>query len=1042
VENRQGLAQTGANQNHSSFLRGFHVKLRVTNRYFGRRQAKLHQAVMITPERWQRVKEIFVSVQSRAPAERAAFLDEACNGDEGIRDEVESLLAADSTNDDFLSAPAYEMAAEMLADEQPEFVAGQTVGPYAIVSLLGSGGMGEVYLAHDARLNRQIALKVISPNFARDEARVRRFDHEARAASALNHPNVCVIHEVGTTKDGRHFMAMEFIDGVTLRQRMSRRKLTLKEVLDVAAQVAWALEAAHAAGIVHRDIKPENIMVRRDGYVKVLDFGIAKLSAHNSRLRNAHDVETTARFETSPGVLVGTAKYMSPEQLREQPVDQRSDIWSLGVVLHEMVTGFTPFEAHTTNETIAVILEKQPPQLSFDSNKVPEEFQQLVRKALSKKRRERYATISQLHSDLSKLRRQISVEGLDKPFEVPIGPLETNVVDNSLPEARSLGAVSTILSKARSQAIWTADYVLSEIKQHKTAAFAGATVVLVLLFLVVIPQRPKPTFPRTTMTPLTNAGKSVCGAISPDGKYVAHADEKDGKQELLYTGLATATTSILVPAADVKYLGISFSRDGNYLYLTRTDSSKTSALYGDSGTLYQVALPGGAPRKILSDVSSPITFSPQGDRFSFVRFDKRQGEYSLVIANADGSGERVMAKRRGEETLSAGGPAWSPDGEMIVCAAGKWDNGYHMNLIAVDMKDGHETAVGPPQWFSVLQVAWSQDKSGLIISARERWAGPYQLWRVSYPQGEPVRITNDTNEYQSVSLSSDGSTIVAVQNRQVGQMWVAPDGDTLRAKAITSRVGRVYGMNWTSRGKIVYSAMAGNNLNISLIDPDGSNQTVLTVDAGDNYYPATSPDGRFILFASNRHGGLNIWRMNAEDGSDPKQLTFTDGNSYPSCSSDGQWVVYDNQSKATYTLWKVPIEGGTPVQLSEPEKNAHMAAVSPDNQFLASRYSVGATEKMVILSVQGGEPVHLTEIPIRDWQRVQWLQDGRALAYIDTVNGISNVSSYDLNSNSTKQVTAFNSDRIFAYAWSPDYRLLACVRGTEVRDVMLISTQP
>jgi serine/threonine protein kinase/Tol biopolymer transport system component len=994
---------------------------------------------MITPERWQRVKALFLSAQSTAPADRAAFLDEACNGDEVVRGEVESLLAADSTNDDFLSAPAYELAAEMLAEEKPEFVPGQTVGPYAILALLGSGGMGEVYLAHDARLDRQIALKVISRNFARDVARVRRFEQEARSASALNHPNVCVIHEVGTTKDGRHYMAMEFIDGVTLRRRISKNKLTLKEVLDIAAQVAWALEAAHAAGIVHRDIKPENIMVRRDGYVKVLDFGIAKLNAHSSRLRNVDAGETTARFETSPGILVGTAKYMSPEQLRERPVDQRSDIWSLGVVLHEMVTGFTPFEAHTTNETIAVILEKQPPQLGFDSANVPEEFHQLVRKALSKKRRERYQSISQLSSDLSKLRRQVSVEALDKPVEPPTRPLQTRI-DNSVTEARGFGAVSTLLSKVRSQTLWTADYVLSEIKQHKTAAFTGAAVVVILLAFVIPRKPPIPPSAVMTMTTLTNAGRSVCAAISPDGKYVAHVEEKDGKQELLYTGRATASTSTLAVAADVKYLGVTFSRDGNYLYLTRTDRSDTSTLYGDSGTLYQMALPGNTPRKIVSGVNSPITFSPNGDRFSFVRFDK--GEYSLVIVNADGSGERVIAKRRDKDTFSVGGPAWSADGATIVCAAGKWDNGYHMNLIAVDVKDGHQRVVGP-QWFSVLQAAWLQDNSGLIISARERWTGPYQLWRVSYPQGEPVRITSDTNEYRSVSLSTEGSTIVAVRNQQIGQMWVAPDGDTSRARAIKSVVGRVYGLNWTSRGKIAYAAMAGNNLNISLIDPDGSNQTALTVDAGDNYTPATSPDGRFILFASNRTGTLNIWRMNAEDGSDPKQLTFTDGNSYPSCSFDGRWVVYDNQSKATYTLWRVPIEGGTPVQLSDPEKNAHMAAVSPDNQFLASRYFVdAATEKIVILPLQGGQAVRLTGIPIRDWQRVQWLHEGHALAFIDTVNGISNVSSYDLNSNSTKQVTAFNSDRIFAYAWSPDYKQLACVRGTEVRDVMVIRTQP
>ncbi|HEY6232260.1 MAG TPA: protein kinase, partial [Pyrinomonadaceae bacterium] len=790
---------------------------------------------------------------------------------------------------------------------------------------------------------------------------------------------------------------------------------------------------------------------RPDGYVKVLDFGIAKLSARNSKIPNPHDDQTTARFETSPGILVGTARYMSPEQLREQPVDQRSDIWSLGVVLYEMATGSTPFDAQTTNETIAVILDKQPPPLSFDADSVPEEFQQLVRKALSKKLNERYQTISELSSDLRKLRRQISADVLDRLLDHSTPP-QPIVADGPVPVPASakFSAASTIRSKMRSQAIWTANYIRSEIKQHKTAAaFSGATAVFVVLcFAIDAPKFFKrqllPAPPAIArMASLTNAGISVCAAISPDGKHVAHAEEWDGKQKLLYTGLATGGMSTIIAAADVKYLGITFSRDGNYLYLTRTDRSDTTTLHGDSGNLYQVALPGGAPRKIAAGVSSPITFSPNGDRISFVRLDKGEHEYSLVIANADGSGEHIIAKRRDKNTFSIGGPAWSPDGETIVCAAGQWDNGYHMNLIAVDVKDGHETSISPQRWFSVLQVAWLQDKSGLIITARDRWTGPYQLWHVPFRQGEPVRLTNDTNEYRSVSLSSDGRAIVSVRNQQLGQLWVAPDGDALQARPIASIVGRVYGLNWTSRGKIVYSAMTGSNLNISLIDPDGSNQRALTVDAADNYNPATSPDGRFILFASNQGGTLNIWRMNSEDGSDRKQLTFTDANSYPSCSSDGQWVVYDNQSQPGYTLWKVSTEGGTPVQLAGAENNAHMAAVSPDNQFVASRsFDAAAKEKIVIMPLQSGQPVQETEIPVRDWQRVQWFPNGRALAYVDTVNGVANVSTYDLNDNSTKQVTSFRSDRIFAYAWSPDYKLLACVRGTEVRDVIVMTMQP
>jgi serine/threonine protein kinase/Tol biopolymer transport system component len=982
---------------------------------------------MITPERWQRVKAIFLSAQSSAPAERAAFLDQACNGDEVIRGEVESLLAADSTNDDFLSTPAYELAAEMLADEKPEFVAGQTVGPYAILSLLGTGGMGEVYLAHDARLDRQIALKVISPNFARDEARVRRFDQEARAASALNHPNVCVIHEVGTTKDGRHFMAMEFIDGVTLRRRMSQRKLTLKEVLDVAAQVAWALEAAHAASIVHRDIKPENIMVRRDGYVKVLDFGIAKLSAHSSRLRNVHDAETTARFDTSPGVLVGTAKYMSPEQLRERPVDQRSDIWSLGVVLHEMVTGFTPFEAHTTNETIAVILEKQPAQLNFDSDKVPEEFQQLVRKALSKKRRERYQNISQLSSDLSKLRRQLSVQALDKPLELPTRPLQTDV-DNSVAEARSVGAVSTILSRVGSQAVWTADYVLSEIKQHKTAAFMGATVVLVMLFLV-IPRQPPPA--TITMTRLTNSGKTVCAAISPDGDSVAHVEDRNGKQVLLVTNTIPPGEGVIVPAGDFSYRGVTFSPDGRYLYFVRRENN-------EAGILYQVALPGGAPRKIKEGVDSPISFSPQGDRFAFVRSDKSKKEFFLLSAAIDGSEEQTLLSKKDGKRLSVSGPAWSPDGKTVACAAGSWDNtGYHMNLIETGVEYKSETVIGRNQWYSVLQVAWLEDRSGLVISAKEQALSPYQLWRISYPQGEAVRITDETIEYKSVSLSRNGDTIAPIQTQQNAKIWVGPAGDSDQSRVILSTTGRNYGLDWTSKGKIVYSSMVGNNLNISMIDPDNSSPTQLT-EKGDNYSPVVSRDGRYIVFTSNRNGSLNIWRMNADDGSEQTQLTFGGGNSYPGFSADHRWVVYDNLSNPKPTAWKVSIDVGEPIQLAD--ACARMPVVSPNNQLIACRSIDEAnTEDIAVLPFVGGPLIRRVPIGINDWQRVQWTSDSRALTYINASNGADNIWRYDLQSETRKQLTDFKTDKIFAYAWTPDHKQLASVRGLEIRNVVTIT---
>jgi TolB protein len=319
---------------------------------------------------------------------------------------------------------------------------------------------------------------------------------------------------------------------------------------------------------------------------------------------------------------------------------------------------------------------------------------------------------------------------------------------------------------------------------------------------------------------------------------------------------------------------------------------------------------------------------------------------------------------------------------------------------------------------------------------------PSQLWRISYPEGQPVKITNEpTADYRGVSLSRDTNTIVSVLSQRNTKIWTAPSGDAQRVKEVVSINGLAFGLDWTTNGKIVYSSMAGDHLNISLVDPDGSNITQLTANAGDNYTPATSPDGRFIVFSSNRTGHLNIWRMNAEDGSDLKQLTFGDGDSFPSCSADSQWVFYDNQNSSRTTVWKVPIDGGDPMQLTN--EYARMPVVSPDNQYMACRYYVenGAPKEIAIIPVQGGLPVRRLPIPGALFQKVQWISNGRALTYIDVAKGVSNIKSYNLDDGSTKQLTSFHDDQIYSYAWSPDNKQLACQRGAEVNNVITISSQ-
>src|SRR5436305_1983027 len=545
----------------------------------------------MTSERWHQIEKLFHSALELPSEARSTFLSEKCLGDDSLRDEVESLLRAHERDGAFLDVPAYEVADGLLSEGWIGLSPGQQIGPYRIISLLASGGMGEVYLAHDNRLTRNIALKLLPIDFARDRHRVRRFVQEARAASALSHPNVCVIHEIGQTMEGRHFIAMEYIDGVTLRERISQQPFTLSETLHVAEQIAAALSAAHAGGVVHRDIKPENIMLRRDHLVKVLDFGLAKLTESESQIRNVNEAPTMAKLNTEPGTQMGTVRYMSPEQLREGTVDERTDIWSFGIVLHEMVTGFAPFEARSRNEVIAAILTREPTPLAF-GDETPEDFRRIIAKALSKERQERYQSIDEMAAELKRFRRQIQGDST----EDPLWPTETEIsasrkpsaADDVSPQSRTRyrpkpgpRSTSDTWSSALTYVSRTAEQVMSEIKGHpKATAFAGLAAGFVIILglspaiqqriglLVGNQQSTVAPFQNIKITPLTNSGQPVCATISPDGKSFAHAEWKDGRQELRITNIANAGTVVVVPPSDFRYRGIVYSRDANYLYFT------------------------------------------------------------------------------------------------------------------------------------------------------------------------------------------------------------------------------------------------------------------------------------------------------------------------------------------------------------------------------------------------------------------------------------------------------------------------------------------
>src|SRR6266705_1203749 len=412
------------------------------------------------PDRhWENLKEIFHAAVALAPAERHTYLDHACDGNASLRQAVESLIKSHEETSNFVDTPAYQAAAEMLVDGV-ELKAGKNIAHYRIMRLIGEGGMGRVYLAEDTKLHRRVSLKFLSTNFTQDHERLGRFEQEARAASALNHPNILTIHEISEA-EGRRYIATEFIEGKTLRERL-QSGIDIDDALDIAIQVASALVAAHRVNIVHRDIKPENIMIRSDdGLVKVLDFGLAKMSlTRSARAEIDSKAETRMRANTAPGVVMGTVAYMSPEQARGDAVDERTDIWSLGVVLYEMIAGSSPFVAATSNEIISGILSKErPPPLARYSRVVPERLEEIAEKALTKNREERYQTSKDLLIDLKRLKQSLELKaGIERSASEKFGDrssggelkaVKTSTVDGKTANTRPASSAEYIVNQVK-----------------------------------------------------------------------------------------------------------------------------------------------------------------------------------------------------------------------------------------------------------------------------------------------------------------------------------------------------------------------------------------------------------------------------------------------------------------------------------------------------------------------------------------------------------------------------------------------------------------
>jgi eukaryotic-like serine/threonine-protein kinase len=991
-------------------------------------------------ERWQKVKEIFQAALDKAPAERTAFIAQACDGDAELRKEVESLLASSEKDGSFIDSPAYAAAPTLITHQPAELKKGATVGAYDIVSFISRGGMGEVYLAHDRRLGRKVALKILPKSFTKNQDRLRRFEQEARSASALNHPNIITIYEI-LKSESTHVIATEYVEGETLRQRLANGSFELSEALNVATQVADALSAAHKAGIVHRDIKPENIMIRRDGYVKVLDFGLAKLSEEVPAV--SADEAPTRQVRTGSGVIIGTAGYMSPEQARGKPVDARSDIFSLGAVVYEMVTGRKPFDGETPSDVLASILRTEPTPVSQLLEDAPPELTRIVAKALKKDREERYQVISDLLLDLKTLKQDLEFHARLQSAGSGIGAEKSSaVVTAGAPAVAAPTSEGAVAATMMSQALSV------ELKRQRLrfALIALVAFVLVvgggLVFFKLLNRSNRQHFASTTLARITNSGKVIDARLSSDGNYLVYCLSDANKQSLWIRQVSSPNDKMIVPPAPVGFFGITFSPDGREIfYVVKANF--------DAGTLYRAPILGGTPVKILEKIDGPVTFSPDGRRMSFVRGNfPTEDQSALLLANLDGSGEQSLAVKKKPERFAPiffTQPSWSPDGKLI--AASVFTVGGESRVLAFPVDGGQETNLTPDPWPFSGGVQWLPDMSGLLVIAGANAGAGAQLWFVAYPSGEKRQITNDLDQHRAIGMTADGTKFVNVVASGLLTLWQVPDGDATRA--IQLPIGNVgwaasYGntVAWTPDGRIIFSAADGTDFNLWIADADGQNRKALTANVGRNSAAVVSPDGNYVVFSSSRGGRLNIWRMNI-DGSNLKQLTRGIAESQASISPDGRWVVYTSLGTSRPTIWKVSIDGGEPVELIH--RVSSQPVFSPDGKFVAYLYPdapdpLAPSNRIAIISADGGEPLStfVFQPPGTIQTTLQWSVDGKALLYTGNTNNVTNIWRQSIDGGAPKQITDFKDSFMTGFAWSRDGKLV-CSRGIFNRDAVIVS---
>lgn len=911
----------------------------------------------------------------------------------------------------------------------------QEISYYKLIKKLGAGGMGEVYLAEDTRLNRKVALKTLPENISKDRKQLSRFLREASLAANLNHPNICIIYEVNSSEQ-TPFIAMEYIEGETLFDKIQNKSLNSSEILEIAVQIADALDEAHEQGIIHRDVKAANVIVNRRGRTKILDFGLAK-----TVIEEISD-EAVTRAKTEAGILVGTVRYMSPEQALGKTLDGRTDLWSLGVLLYEMLAGETPFTGETQVAIFDEILHKQPLSLIRIDENIPPELESIVFKLLEKDREFRYQTASDLRADLKRLQRNTD-EIIIKPSEKrdpskKESPPQTAFAKIQTDELASLNTLNlepvTIRQNPRLKLLAGFGLLVFVVALAITAykfAWAGSSAI---------------SFEKKESQKITSLGKVLDAMISADGKYLAYVQDEGELQSLWVKQIATGSIVQVVAPTNVVYQGLTISADGNWIYYNIWDRKSV-------GQIFRVPILGGIPQKLVHDCMPGVDVSPDNRQLAFVRSYDKEKRQDLIVAEIEGASEKQIIRQEKPIISSSWGGGlhafiWSPDGQSlgVIHSKNQPDNEMKTVLSEITIADQSEKIIWEvPSKVRNLNsgLTWKTDKSGILITIAEAQDMYTQIWEISYPDGKATQLTKDFNSYGRLSLTTDGKNLVSVQQDVSLGLWVLPLDSATAAQKITN--GKIEGMNasWAPDGRVVYNSTVSGNIDIWIVSADGSNKKQLTSDQAIDTVPCVTFDGKNIAYASNKNNNnWNLWLMNT-DGTNQRQLLPNGSQWEVYCSKLENSIFFYGVIDGKGGLWKMPVTGGEPIFVWN--KSTFRPNISPDEKQLA--YSFWNEEKKQLdqeiynLTTGKTENVELPDSAVGENGKepsLKWTADGRNISFLDEEKATVNVWTKSLTDNTLKKVSNFAENRVYGYDWSPDGKNLLVLRGSSSTDVILM----